>query len=42
VKPLTKQEFEAWIELAKKTSWPEFASKSGDAKQLLDLITQVK
>ena len=42
VKPLTKQEFDAWIELAKKTSWPEFASKSADAKQLLELINQVK
>jgi TRAP-type transport system periplasmic protein len=42
VKPLTKAEFEAWIDLAKKTSWPEFASKSADAKQLLDLITKAK
>lgn len=42
VRALTKPEFDAWIDLAKKTSWPEFASKSADAKQLLDLITQVK
>ena len=42
VRPLTKAEFDAWIDLAKKTSWPEFASKSADAKQLLDLITAVK
>jgi TRAP-type transport system periplasmic protein len=42
VKPLTKAEFDAWIDLAKKTSWPEFAAKSPDAKQLLDLIQQVK
>jgi TRAP-type transport system periplasmic protein len=39
VRPLTKAEFDAWIDLAKKTSWPEFAAKSPDAKQLLDLIT---
>ncbi|MEO7743027.1 MAG: TRAP transporter substrate-binding protein DctP [Usitatibacter sp.] len=42
VKPLTKQEFDAWIDLAKKTSWPEYAAKSADAKQLLELITAVK
>ncbi len=42
VRPLSKAEFDAWIDLAKKTSWPEFAGKSADAKQLLDLITQVK
>ena len=42
VRPLTKAEFDAWIDLAKKTSWPEFAAKSADAKQLLDLITAVK
>jgi TRAP-type transport system periplasmic protein len=42
VKPLTKQEFDAWIDLAKKTAWPEFAAKSADAKQLLDLISSVK
>lgn len=42
VKPLNKAEFDAWIDLAKKTSWPDFAAKSADAKQLLDLITAVK
>jgi TRAP-type C4-dicarboxylate transport system substrate-binding protein len=42
VKPLTKAEFEAWIELAKKTAWPEFAAKSADAKQLLDLLSRTK
>lgn len=42
VKPLTKAEFDAWIALAKKTSWPEFEAKSPEAKQLLGLITQVK
>jgi TRAP-type C4-dicarboxylate transport system substrate-binding protein len=42
VKPLTKSEFDAWIALAKKTSWPEFASKSAEAKQLLELLTSIK
>jgi TRAP-type transport system periplasmic protein len=42
VHALTKPEFEAWIDLAKKTSWPEFAAKSADAKQLLELISAVK
>jgi TRAP-type transport system periplasmic protein len=42
VRALTKPEFDAWIDLAKKTSWPEFASKSADAKQLLDLISSAK
>jgi hypothetical protein len=42
VRALTKAEFDAWIDLAKKTSWPEFVAKSADAKQLLELITAVK
>ena len=40
VRAMTKQEFDAWVALAKKTSWPEFAAISADAKQLLDLITK--
>jgi len=42
VRPLTKPEFDAWIDLAKKTSWPEFSAISADAKQLLELITATK
>ena len=42
VRALTKPEFDAWIALAKKTSWPEFTAKSADAKQLLELVTAVK
>jgi len=42
VRALSKAEFDAWIDLAKKTSWPEFSAKSADAKQLLELITAVK
>ena len=42
VAPLTKEQFAAWIDLAKKTAWPEFSSKSADSKVLLDLITTAK
>ena len=42
VAPLSKQDFEAWIALAKKTSWPEFASKSPEAKDLLETLTRIK
>ena len=42
VKALTKPEFDAWIDLAKKTAWPEFQAKSADAKQLLELVTSIK
>lgn len=42
VKALTKQEFDAWIDLAKKTAWPDFQAKSADAKELLELISSVK
>ena len=42
VKALTKPEFDAWIDLAKKTAWPEFQAKSADAKELLELISSVK
>lgn len=42
VRALSKAEFEAWIDLAKKTSWHEFVAKSADSKLLLDLILAVK
>jgi len=42
VRAMTKQEFDAWVDLAKKTAWKEFAAISPDAKQLLDLITGAK
>lgn len=38
VRPLSKSEFDAWVDLAKKTSWPEFEGKSADAKELLKLL----
>ncbi|MNC94414.1 hypothetical protein D3C83_112590 [compost metagenome] len=40
--PLSKADFDAWIALAKKTSWPEFAAKSPEAKDLLDTLTSIK
>jgi len=42
VRQLSKGEFDEWVALAKKTSWPEFESKSPAAKELLTLIQQVK
>jgi TRAP-type transport system periplasmic protein len=40
--PLGKKDFDAWIALAKKTSWPEFSAKSPEAKDLLDTLTRIK
>lgn len=42
VRQMTKEEFDAWLELAKKTSWPDFAAKSPEAKDLLDALLAVK
>jgi len=42
VAPLSKQDFDAWIALAKKTSWPEFSGKSPEAKDLLQTLTSIK
>jgi TRAP-type C4-dicarboxylate transport system substrate-binding protein len=39
---MSKADFDAWIDLAKKTSYPEFESKSPLAKELLTLLLQVK
>jgi hypothetical protein len=39
---MTKEEFDAWLALAKKTSWPDFAAKSPEAKELLDALLAVK
>ena len=40
--PLSKADFDAWIALAKKTSWVEFAGKSPEAKDLLETLTSIK
>jgi TRAP-type C4-dicarboxylate transport system substrate-binding protein len=42
VRQMSKAEFDAWLELAKKTSWPDFAAKSPEAKELLDALLAVK
>jgi TRAP-type C4-dicarboxylate transport system substrate-binding protein len=42
VRQMTKEEFDAWLALAKKTSWPDFAAKSPEAKELLDALLAVK
>jgi hypothetical protein len=33
---MTKQEFDAWVALAKKTAYPEYAAISPTAKGLMD------
>jgi TRAP-type C4-dicarboxylate transport system substrate-binding protein len=42
VRPLAKAEYDAWVELAKKTAWVEFQANTPRGKELLDLITAVK
>jgi TRAP-type C4-dicarboxylate transport system substrate-binding protein len=42
VRPLTKAEYDQWVELAKKTSWQEFAKISEDSKKLLALLEQAR
>lgn len=42
VREMSDGEYAEWVALAKKTSWPEFESKSPMAKELLGLIQQVK
>jgi hypothetical protein len=42
VRALTKAEYDAWVDLAKKTAWVEFQAKTPRGKELLDLIAQVK
>lgn len=42
VRAMTKPEFDAWVDLAKKTAWIEYAAISPDAKQLLELVTSGK
>ena len=42
VSEMSKADFDAWLDLAKKTSYPEFESKSPLAKELLTLLMQVK
>jgi TRAP-type C4-dicarboxylate transport system substrate-binding protein len=38
VRPLSKADYDAWVELAKRTSWPAYGQLSPDAKELLDLV----
>lgn len=42
VHEMTQPEYEEWVALAKKTSYPEYASKSPEAKELLELLLAVK
>jgi TRAP-type C4-dicarboxylate transport system substrate-binding protein len=42
VHEMTKAEYEEWVTLAKTTAYTEYASKSPEAKELLDLLLAVK
>ncbi len=42
VRPLQKAEYDAWVALAKTTSWPEYEKVAPKGKELLSLIQQVK
>ncbi|HLS55946.1 MAG TPA: TRAP transporter substrate-binding protein DctP [Zeimonas sp.] len=42
VHKMTKAEFDAWLALAKDTSWKEFAAVSPEAKELMDALLAVK
>ncbi|MCL4745223.1 MAG: ABC transporter substrate-binding protein, partial [Burkholderiaceae bacterium] len=39
---MSKADFDAWVALAKKTSYPEYESKSPLSKELLALLMQVQ
>ncbi len=41
VREMSKADFDAWVALARKTSYPEYESKSPLAKELLTLLQQV-
>lgn len=42
VHEMTQAEYDQWVTLARDTAWKEFASKSAQGKELLDLLLQVK
>ncbi|MBM3508891.1 MAG: hypothetical protein FJX61_01960 [Alphaproteobacteria bacterium] len=42
VRQLSKAEYDAWVDLAKKTAWVEYAKTAKAGKELLDLIADVK
>lgn len=42
VREMTRQEFDAWVDLAKRTAWVEYAQKAPKGKELLDLVQSKK
>ena len=42
VHEMTQSEYDQWVALARETAWKEFAAKSAQGKELLDLLLQVK
>lgn len=41
VHQMTKSEYQAWVELARKTAWPEYSSISPEAKSLLETVERL-
>ncbi len=41
VHQMTRAEYQEWVDLAKKTAWPEYASISPEAKELLDTVEKL-
>ncbi len=41
VHQMTKSEYQQWLELAKKTAWPDYASISPEAKGLLEAVEKL-
>lgn len=41
VRQMTQAEYKEWLELAKKTAWPEYASISPEAKGLLEAVEKL-
>ena len=42
VHEMTEAEYNEWVALAKTTSYPDYAAKSPEAKELLDALLAVK
>ena len=38
VRPMTKSEYDAWVDVARTKAWPAFAQNTRQGKELLDLL----
>jgi TRAP-type C4-dicarboxylate transport system substrate-binding protein len=41
VHQMTQSEYKQWLELARKTAWPDYANISPEAKGLLDAVEKL-